>query len=114
MRARRSAGGGLAGDEKGLSSEASRSRPRIFGRPAALQSDSPRKRREGTGLMGTPLAVLFVEDSPDDAELALRALAGGGYDVTHERVDTAAAMTAALDRRAWDVIVSDYSMPSFN
>jgi signal transduction histidine kinase len=64
--------------------------------------------------MGAPLAVLMVEDSPDDAELTMRALVGGGYDPSYERVDTADAMSAALDRAAWDVVISDYSMPRFS
>ncbi len=63
--------------------------------------------------MGTPLRVLIVEDSEDDALLVLRELRRGGYDPTHERVDTAAALAAALDRQAWDVVISDYSMPQF-
>ncbi|HYM24017.1 MAG TPA: response regulator, partial [Vicinamibacterales bacterium] len=59
------------------------------------------------------LHVLVVEDSDRDAELLLQHLAASGYQIEHERVQTAAAMTAALEGRRWDVIVSDYSMPSF-
>jgi CheY-like chemotaxis protein len=64
--------------------------------------------------MSTPLRVLVVEDSEDDAALLLRELRRGGYDVTHERVDTASGMSAALDRQAWDLVVSDHSMPHFS
>ncbi len=64
--------------------------------------------------MGIPLRVLIVEDSEDDKELALRELRHGGYDPVHERVDTAEAMGMALDQQAWDIIISDYSMPNFN
>ena len=49
--------------------------------------------------MGIPLRVLLVEDSEDDALLLLRMLRRGGYDPTWERVETAAAMEAALDGR---------------
>ena len=49
--------------------------------------------------MGTPLRVLIVEDSEDDAILLVRELQRGGYDVTHERVDTQAAMEASLETR---------------
>lgn len=63
--------------------------------------------------MGAPLRVLMVEDSEDDAALLVRELRRGGYDVEFERVDTAPAMRAALDR-AWDLIVSDYTLPHFN
>ncbi|HEY2365613.1 MAG TPA: response regulator, partial [Polyangiaceae bacterium] len=61
--------------------------------------------------MKKPLRVLLVEDSEEDAELVLRELRRG-FDVTFERVQTADDMSVALER-AWDVIVSDYSMPRF-
>src|SRR5438105_1120124 len=64
--------------------------------------------------MGKPLRVLMVEDSEDDARLMLRELRGAGYDLTHERVDTAAALEAALDRHPWDLVIGDYSMPHFS
>ena len=41
--------------------------------------------------MGTPLRVLIVENSDDDASLLVRELRSGGYDPIFERVDTAAA-----------------------
>jgi PAS domain S-box-containing protein len=37
-----------------------------------------------------------------------------GYTVVFERVQTAEAMRTALERRPWDVVLSDYSMPSFS
>ncbi len=61
-----------------------------------------------------PLAVLLVEDSDDDAALLLRVLRRGGYDLTAERVDTCAAMSAVLTSRHWDVILADYSLPQFS
>src|SRR5881392_529660 len=64
--------------------------------------------------MGKPLRVLMVEDSEDDALLVLRELRAAGYDLTHERVDTAAALEAALDRHPWDLVIGDYSMPQFS
>ncbi len=64
--------------------------------------------------MITPLAVLCVEDSEDDTLLLTRLLTRNGYTVTYERVDTAAALTAALDQRAWDVIVADYMLPQWS
>ena len=63
--------------------------------------------------MSVPLHVLLIEDSEDDAALVMRALRRGGYDPTFERVDTAAAMRAALDQHPWDLVISDYSMPQF-
>ncbi len=64
--------------------------------------------------MSASLRVLIIEDLPDDAEFVARELRNGGYDVAYERVDTAAALRAALDRQAWDIIISDYTMPRFS
>ena len=63
-----------------------------------------------------PLRCLLVEDDENDALLVLRELrgVGGGGEVTWHRVETAAAMQAALDRQPWDVIISDFKMPHFN
>src|ERR1700722_3428104 len=64
--------------------------------------------------MGIPLRVLIIEDSEDDAALLLCELLRGGYDVIHERVDTANAMTSALGHQKWDLVISDHSMPHFS
>jgi len=64
--------------------------------------------------MTVPLNVLIVEDSADDAELLLRELRRGDYDAQFERVDSSTAMSAALDRKAWDVVICDYSLPHFS
>ncbi len=60
------------------------------------------------------LRVLIAEDSADDAELILREIRNGGYEVDYERVETKAGMQDALSRRSWDIILSDYSMPHFS
>lgn len=64
--------------------------------------------------MSVPLRVLVIEDSEDDAALLLRELRRGGYETTHERVDTPAALHSALDSQKWDVVISDHSMPYFS
>src|SRR5690242_11685305 len=63
--------------------------------------------------MRTPLRVLVVEDSADDAILLMRALRNGGYEPTWEQVETAAMMSAALERKVWDLVISDYVLPQF-
>lgn len=62
----------------------------------------------------TSLRVLLVEDDQVDAELLVRVLTHGGFDVTSVRVDTAEQMRAELARAEWDVIVSDYHLPTFD
>src|SRR3989475_2949810 len=64
--------------------------------------------------MRVPLRVLIAEDSEDDARLLVRELQQAGYQPTYERVDTPAAMSSALDRHAWDLVIGDYSMPAFS
>ena len=60
-----------------------------------------------------PLRVLLVEDAENDALLLLRELRRAGYEVDHERVQTAEAMQKALET-SWAVIISDYRMPRFS
>jgi response regulator RpfG family c-di-GMP phosphodiesterase len=64
--------------------------------------------------MPNPLRVLIVEDSVDDAELLVRELQRGGYGPLCERVETTAAMQAALARQTWDLVVSDHSVLQFD
>jgi signal transduction histidine kinase len=60
------------------------------------------------------IRILMVEDSPEDEALLLRTLQKGGLSVAHERVQTETEMRAALERAPWDLVLSDYSMPSFD
>ncbi len=62
----------------------------------------------------TPLRALIVEDRAADADLILRELKRGGFVTTHERVETADALRAALDKQAWDIVLSDYYLPTFD
>ncbi len=64
--------------------------------------------------MGTPLRLLLIEDSEDDALLLLRHLQNGGFTITHQRVDSDVALRAALDINEWDLVISDHSMPHFS
>lgn len=64
--------------------------------------------------MSIPLRVLIVEDSEDDTMLLLRELRKGGFEVTHQRVDTGASLSAALELQEWDLVISDHSMPHFS
>ena len=64
--------------------------------------------------MARSLNVLLIEDNDDDAELVLHELRRSGYQPVHERVWTAESMAAALQHRAWDVVISDHNMPQFD
>jgi PAS domain S-box-containing protein len=57
--------------------------------------------------------ILVVDDSDDDALLIIRQLTKAGLKVSHIRADTAAGVAAALADRTPDVVISDYTMPSF-
>jgi diguanylate cyclase len=62
----------------------------------------------------TPLHVLLIEDSEDDAALVTRTLRLAGYDVRPRRVCTADELRTAMDERQWDLAIADYTMPSFS
>ncbi|ABB32147.1 multi-sensor hybrid histidine kinase [Geobacter metallireducens RCH3] len=59
------------------------------------------------------LRVLIIDDSPFDTELVIREL--NSCFITHfRRVDTAEEMLDALASATWDIVISDYVMPSFS
>jgi diguanylate cyclase (GGDEF)-like protein len=62
----------------------------------------------------TPLRLLLVDDSEDDAALVVRELSRAGYAVSSQRVDTPEALATALTSQRWDLAIADYSMPRFN
>ncbi len=61
-----------------------------------------------------PLRVLLVEDSRDDADLILIELIQAGLDNVSERVETGAAMRAAMAGGNWDIVISDFNLPGFS
>ncbi|HXS68243.1 MAG TPA: PAS domain S-box protein [Candidatus Polarisedimenticolia bacterium] len=64
--------------------------------------------------MFNQLHILIVDDSEDDAILMARALQQDGLKLVYERVENASQLETALDVRAWDLVLSDYSMPGFS
>jgi diguanylate cyclase (GGDEF)-like protein len=62
----------------------------------------------------TPLRLLLIDDSEDDAALVVRELSRAGYAVSSQRVDTPEALASALTSQRWDLAIADYSMPRFN
>jgi PAS domain S-box-containing protein len=61
-----------------------------------------------------PLRILSIEDDPKDAELIQDLLETEGIACEVTRVDTQAALLASLDEGGIDVILADYSLPSFD
>ena len=64
--------------------------------------------------MNRKLQILHLEDDPDFAEWVRSLFAQDGLDVELKCVGDRAAFEAALDAGAFDVIVSDYHLPSFS
>ncbi len=65
-------------------------------------------------MSATPLRLLLIEDSEDDAALVVRELKRGGYAVTSTRVEAVEALEQALEAGGWEAIICDYSLPGFN
>ena len=64
--------------------------------------------------MGTSVRILLLEDVEDDEALIRRALSKAGLVFVMDRVETRAALAEALDANTYDLILSDYSMPSLS
>jgi signal transduction histidine kinase len=60
------------------------------------------------------LEVLIIEDSETDAKLVVRELRRSGFAPRWERVDTPEELHAALQRRKWQLVISDSSAPRLN
>jgi signal transduction histidine kinase len=80
---------------------------------APLMTGDESGRSVGTGASGTPLRLLLIEDSDDDADLIHRALERGGYSVSSRRVQTRLELDDALTE-TWDIVISDHGLPGFD
>jgi CheY-like chemotaxis protein len=60
------------------------------------------------------LKILHLEDDRGDAELVRETLAADGIIAEVDCVDTEADYISALERRRFDLILADYSLPSFD
>jgi PAS domain S-box-containing protein len=60
------------------------------------------------------LKILFVEDLPSDVDLAILELRKEGLKFENKRVDTRKEFIKALKEFNPDIIISDYSMPTYN
>lgn len=64
--------------------------------------------------MSELLRALIVEDSESDSDLIIRHLEKGLYRVESRRVDRAEDMREALETQEWDLVISDFNLPSFD
>jgi len=64
--------------------------------------------------MKPPLRILILEDDLRDADLIVTTLACEGIDCLPLRIDTREEFESALRETAFDVILSDCSMPSYD
>lgn len=64
--------------------------------------------------MVVTLRLLIVEDSPYDAELAVAVLEAAGYTCVWQRVETRQEFVDCLGVPDYDLVLADYSLPSFN
>ena len=64
--------------------------------------------------MKSPLRVLQLEDDPRDAELVQEQLASDSIACEVTRVETEADFITSLEQGGFDLILADYSLPSFD
>ncbi len=64
--------------------------------------------------MNTVIKILFVEDSENDALLVMHEISCFGLQFISERVETMVDFQAALSQKEWDIILCDFSLPSFS
>jgi PAS domain S-box-containing protein len=61
-----------------------------------------------------PLRILYLEDDPRDAELVQETLAADGFESEIIRVETEAGFIFALKEGDLDLVLADYTLPSFD
>jgi PAS domain S-box-containing protein len=62
----------------------------------------------------SPLRILYLEDDPQDAELVQAMLEAEGVVCLITRVETQPDFLASLEQDGFDLILADYSLPSFD
>ncbi len=80
-----------------------------------MNPKSPSQMQAAKGAESRPiLRILIVEDVPEDVELIRLTLEGAGIVYTSDVVDTAPRCRELLDQIDYDIVLSDYRLPSFN
>ena len=60
------------------------------------------------------LRILHLEDDATDSALVRETLEAGGFPCELTRVDTQPAFCASLEQGGFDLILADYTLPSFD
>jgi sigma-B regulation protein RsbU (phosphoserine phosphatase) len=60
------------------------------------------------------LRAIILEDSEDDAMMIVMVVRRSGYDLKYQIVDRADEFREALQKKEWDLVLADYSLPQFN
>ena len=64
--------------------------------------------------MISPLRILYLEDEPKDAELVQATLEAANVACSVTRVETRPEFLGLLERGGFDLILADYTLPSFD
>jgi signal transduction histidine kinase len=64
--------------------------------------------------VNSQLRILYLEDDPKDAELAQTMLETEGFACHVTRVETQVDFCASLERRGFNIILADYTLPTFD
>ncbi|MDX6711046.1 MAG: formate hydrogenlyase transcriptional activator [Blastocatellia bacterium] len=64
--------------------------------------------------MNSQLCILYLEDDPRDAELVQETLSADSIACDITRVETEADFIASLEQGGFDLILADYTLPSFD
>ena len=64
--------------------------------------------------MNSPVRILYLEDNPKDAELIEATLDSEGIACQIRRVEGEADFRNALKKGAIDLVLADYTLPSFD
>src|SRR6185369_3664163 len=64
--------------------------------------------------MPSTLNILFLEDTLEDAEIAVATLEEAGYKCKWDRVETRVDFLQRLASADYDLVISDYKLPSFD
>ncbi len=64
--------------------------------------------------MKTKLRLLLLEDDPNDAEIEITTLEDAGFRCDWKRVETEATFLSHFEAGGYDLVLSDFALPSFN